>query len=357
MRTNDIRAVITDIDGVLTDGKAMLENGAEINKRVCFKDLDTVSRFYAKGIKFGIITGESDKFTELLNKRMKPNYFISGCKDKKNALMEIACKEGIPLSSVCYIGDGKYDIGAIELAGIGICPLDAIGEVRQIADIVLECKGGEGCLASAFSLLFGNQDLNDETENNIVLSDLLEHKRVIESIISDCDLHNTVYAVAEQIGQSLKLGGQILLCGNGGSAADAQHLATEFVSRFYYERRALNAEALTVNTSTLTAIGNDYSYDRVFARQVEAKGRSGDILIGISTSGESKNVIEAFKAAKQIGIKVIAFTGSQHSAMEKLADIAVIIPAKDTPRIQEMHITIGHIICEVVERKFIRAVV
>lgn len=353
METNDIRAVITDIDGVLTDGKVMLEEGAELNKRICFKDLDTVSQLREKGIKFGVITGESDKFTELLKKRTEPDYFFTGCKDKKKVLEEIALKEGIPLSNVCYIGDGKYDIEAIKLAGIGICPLDATEEVRQIADIVLKCKGGEGCLASVFSLLFCNQDMRTGLEKDIVLWDLLEHKKIIETIINDCDLQSTVYAVAEEVSQSLKSGGQLLLCGNGGSAADAQHIATEFVSRFYHERKALNAEALTVNTSTLTAVGNDYSYDKIFARQIEAKGRFGDILIGISTSGESKNIIEAFKSAKQVGIKTIAFTGNQHSTMEKLADIAVIVPAKDTPRIQEMHIMIGHIICEIVERKFI----
>lgn len=353
MKINDIRAVITDIDGVLTDGKVMLEEGTELNKRICFKDLDTVSQLREKGIKFGVITGEEDKFTKLLFNRMKPDHFISGCKNKKTALEEIALKEGMPLSTVCYIGDGKYDMEAIKLAGIGICPLDATEEVRRTADIVLKCKGGEGCLAAVFSLLFGTQDVRINLENNIILSDLLEHKKIIESIINDYDLQSTVYAVAEEIGQSLKKGGQVLLCGNGGSAADAQHIAAEFVSRFYHERKALNAEALTVNTSTLTAVGNDYSYDRVFARQIEAKGRSGDVLIGISTSGKSENIIEAFKSAKQLGIKTIAFTGSQHSTMEKLADMAIIIPAKNTPRIQEMHIMIGHIISEIVERKFV----
>jgi len=357
MKISDIRAVITDIDGVLTDGKVMLGEGTEINKRVCFKDLDTISQFRARGIRFGVITGEEDKFTELLYKRIKPDHFISGCKDKKKALEEIVCKEGIPLSAVCYIGDGKYDLEAIQQAGIGMCPLDATEEVRQAADIVLECKGGEGCLASVFSLLFADQDVNEKVGNNVVLSDLLGHKKTVELMINDSNLQKTVYTAAEEIGQSLKGGGQILLCGNGGSAADAQHLATEFVSRFYHERKALNAEALTVNTSTLTAVGNDYSYDRVFARQLEAKGRVGDILIGISTSGESENIIEAFKKAKQMGIKTIAFMGNRHSTMGELADIAIIIPSKDTPRIQEMHITIGHIICEIVERKFIGAVV
>ena len=143
------------------------------------------------------------------------------------------------------------------------------------------------------------------------------------------------------------------MCGNGGSAADAQHIATEFVSRFYHERKALNAEALTVNTSTLTAVGNDYSFDRVFARQVEAKGRQGDILIGISTSGESKNIIEAFEAAKKLNMSTIAFTGNRECTMEHKADMTINIPSEDTPRIQEMHIMTGHIICELVEKELV----
>ena len=159
--------------------------------------------------------------------------------------------------------------------------------------------------------------------------------------------------IAEEISSSLQQGGQLLFCGNGGSAADAQHLATELVSRFYCERGALNAEALTVNTSALTAIGNDYSFDRVFARQIEAKGREGDVLIGISTSGESKNIIEAVKYAKSINMKTVVFTGKQNSTLKQLADIAISVPSEDTPRIQEMHILIGHIICEMVEKKIV----
>ena len=353
METRGVRAIITDIDGVLTDGKLMLCDRAEINKRICFKDLDAVSLFREKGIKFGIISGESDEFTDLINRKMCPDYFFSGCKDKKKKLEEISDNEGIALSSICYIGDGKYDIEAIRAAGVGVCPLDAIEEVKQVSDFVLERNGGDGCLAAVLSLLFRENDTAKNAENDIVLQDILEHKKAIDSIIRDCDLRNTIYIIAEEISKSLKQGGQLLLCGNGGSAADAQHLATELVSRFYYERIALNAEALTVNTSTLTAVGNDYSFDRVFARQVEAKGRPGDILLGLSTSGESENVIEAMKSAKQINMKTIAFTGKKDSALKNLADMTIAVPVEDTPRIQEMHILIGHVICELVERKFI----
>ncbi len=353
MDVNSIKAVITDIDGVLTDGRVMLSDGAEMNKKVCFKDLDTISLLHNKGIKFGIISGETDRFTNALNEKLRPDYFYSGCKEKEKAVEEISYKENIPLSAICYIGDGKYDIETIRTVGIGICPADAIKEVKQVADIVLECNGGDGCLSAVYSLLFGNQSEKNESLNNIVISDLLEHKKTVDSIINNYDLRDKIYAVAEMIHKSLKKGGQILLCGNGGSAADAQHIATEFVSRFYHERKALNAEALTVNTSTLTAIGNDYSFDRVFARQVEAKGRPGDILIGISTSGESKNIIEAFEAARKLNMSTIAFTGNKDCTMKHLTDITIDIPSAETPRIQEMHIMTGHIICEIVEKEFV----
>ena len=153
------------------------------------------------------------------------------------------------------------------------------------------------------------------------------------------------------ISDSLGSGGKLLICGNGGSAADSQHIATELVSKFFMERKALDAEALTVNTSTLTAVGNDYSFDKVFSRQVEAKGNKGDVLLAISTSGNSKNIIEAVKSAKKIGITCIGLTGDNvDSLICKLADYYVSIPSNSTPRIQEAHILIGHIICEIVEK-------
>lgn len=352
-KKNSIRAVITDIDGVLTDGKVILGNGTKISKRICFKDLDAISLFRENDIKFGIISGESDAFTDLIYEKMHPDFFFTGCKDKKRKLEEISEKEEIALSDICYVGDGKYDLEAIKAVGIGVCPVDAVKEVKQAADIVLDRAGGNGCLADIFSLLFGIEERVDAANQDNVLSDLVEHGKIIEMITEDVQMQKTIHTIAEEISRSLQQGGQLLLCGNGGSAADAQHLATELVSRFYHERNALNAEALTVNTSALTAIGNDYSFDRVFARQIEAKGKTGDVLIGISTSGESKNIIEAVKYAKSINMKTVVFTGKQNSTLKQLADIAISVPSEDTPRIQEMHILIGHIICEMVEKKIV----
>ena len=179
-----------------------------------------------------------------------------------------------------------------------------------------------------------------------------EHLKLITLIEGDSAILAGIDKAARLILNAFQDGRQLLICGNGGGAADSQHIATEFVSRFFIERRALNAEALTVNTSSLTAIGNDYSFEKVFSRQVEAKGRSGDVLIGITTSGNSKNVIEAMKVAQQIGISTIGLTGNnQDGLIYKVSDCCIGVPSKSTPRIQEGHILIGHIICEFVEKE------
>ncbi len=148
---------------------------------------------------------------------------------------------------------------------------------------------------------------------------------------------------------SLKAGKKLLVFGNGGSASDSQHIAAELVGRFKMERKALPAIALTTNTSILTAIANDYGYDVVFSRQIEALGVQGDVALGISTSGNSKNVIEAFKKARTIGMKTIALSGGDGGSMKKEADLSIVVGTKDTPRIQESHILIAHIICALVE--------
>jgi len=155
---------------------------------------------------------------------------------------------------------------------------------------------------------------------------------------------------AQLLIQCLRAGNRILLCGNGGSAADAQHLATELVSRFLRERAALPAIALTTNSSSLTAIANDYTFADVFARQVEAFGRTGDVLIGISTSGNSENVLRALQTAGAKGLQTLALTGAGGGKLAAIADQLIAIPSDDVPRIQEAHIAIGHILCDWVEK-------
>ena len=185
-------------------------------------------------------------------------------------------------------------------------------------------------------------------DSTSILTDLKSHQQVLE---------NTVAQSAQVIGQitaaivdCFRRGNKLLICGNGGSAADAQHVAGEFVNRFRYDRAALPAIALTTDTSVLTCVGNDSGFDLIFARQVLALGKPGDILVGISTSGSSTNILKALEAARSLGLTTVAFTGEKgFENMGKASDICLVVPSADTPRIQETHIFVWHVICGTVE--------
>ena len=172
---------------------------------------------------------------------------------------------------------------------------------------------------------------------------------VKQKILGSPEILVTIRDIAETCSHALCIGNKILFCGNGGSAADAQHLAAELSGRFYYDRPPLAAESLTVNTSFITAVANDYSFDNIFARMLNGIGQEGDVLIGLSTSGNSENVIRAFKAAHEKGIITVGLTGEDGGKLAQLSDFIIRVPSSDTPRIQESHILIGHIICELVE--------
>jgi D-sedoheptulose 7-phosphate isomerase len=177
----------------------------------------------------------------------------------------------------------------------------------------------------------------------------LDSSRAVNALMSDTSVKDSLSKCIEICVSSLRSGGKILLMGNGGSAADAQHIAGELVSRFMFDRPGLSAIALTTDSSILTAIGNDYGYDQLFARQVNALGRSGDVLIGYSTSGNSPNILAGFRDAKSLGIHCIGFTGIKGGAMDSLCDQLLKVPSKSTPHIQEGHLILGHALCAVIE--------
>jgi D-sedoheptulose 7-phosphate isomerase len=172
-----------------------------------------------------------------------------------------------------------------------------------------------------------------------------------QQILENELLLQTINSCIHKIVTAFKNGNKVLFCGNGGSAADAQHLAAEFSGRFYTNRKALPAEALHCNTSYLTAVGNDYSFDVIYSRLIDGIGQHGDVLIGLSTSGNSKNIIKAFETAKEKGMVTIGFTGMTGGQLKPVSDYLINVPSTDTPRIQESHILIGHIICQLVEEK------
>lgn len=189
------------------------------------------------------------------------------------------------------------------------------------------------------------------TPNEIIISEFNSHLETIEAVMGV--LEEDLAKASSLAVETLKRGNKILLCGNGGSAADAQHIAAELTGRYKTERRGLPGIALTTDTSALTAIGNDYGYDRIFDRQVEALANKGDLLIGISTSGNSANVISALALAQTMGCATLGFSGHDGGAMNEVCDVNLIVPSDNTPRIQEMHILFGHTICHIIDEAFL----
>ena len=189
----------------------------------------------------------------------------------------------------------------------------------------------------------------DHSMKTFVAEQLARSAAVKAAMVADLALQQRLVDAAQMCIASLKGGGKILFAGNGGSAADAQHLAGELVSRFAYDRPGLAAFALTTDTSVLTAIGNDYGYEKLFARQVQAVGAKGDVLIGISTSGKSPNILAALREARERGILTVGMTGNRGDGMDSLCDCLLRVPAHETPTIQEGHICLGHILCGLIE--------
>ncbi len=186
---------------------------------------------------------------------------------------------------------------------------------------------------------------------NVVEACLLKSIRLKKEVLENQELKLVIISAASEITKSYKAGNKTRFCGNGGSAADAQHISAELSGKFYFDRPPLDAEALHVNGSFVTAVANDYSFDVVYERMIEAQGKPGDVFVGISTSGNSANVVSAIRKAREIGMITIAFTGEDGGEMADHADYVVAVPSKDTPRIQEVHILIGHIICQIVEQE------
>lgn len=345
-----IELIVFDIDGVITDGSVIIDSKGHEQKQINLKDIDAIFELHRRGFQLAAITGEDTEIVDYFEKRFPWKYFYRGNKTKKETMQLIEAGTGISRENICYIGDGKYDIEPLTYAGLGMCPANAIDKAKNAADIILQSDGGKGCIWEIISILDKYND--DNSAHNYFFRRLEEHTQIFKKLASDQNVTDIVMQIGDRIIEILQNNGGLYLCGNGGSAADAQHIATEFISRFYKERPGLNAEALTVNTSTLTAIGNDYSYERVFARQLEAKAKQGDMVIGISTSGTSKSVLEALRYAQNHGIvTVLLMGGFENPELDGVADHIIKVPSLITPRIQEAHIFIGHVIAEYVEHK------
>ena len=361
-----IQVLVLDIDGVLTDGRLLLDQENCEIKGLSYRDIDAVFQARREGLQVALLTGERSRMVDVIAARLAIETVCCGAKDKATALRELSAQLDVPLAQICYLGDSDRDAPALALAGLGLAPADASLLAQQNAHRVLSTLGGHGAVAEALALI---RHINDNpvitpesaTEEMLakgqglglqisIVTTMQESIAVKQATIER--LAGSVTTVAEWIIDTLRCGHKLLLFGNGGSAADAQHIAAELVGHFKRERQAWPAIALTTNTSTLTALSNDYGVEAIFARQVQALGQPGDLVLAFSTSGNSPNILQGVMAARALGLRVVGLTGESGGRLAPLCDLALCVPSRCTARIQECHITICHAICEVVEEAF-----
>jgi D-sedoheptulose 7-phosphate isomerase len=343
-----IRVLALDIDGVLTDGRASIAAAADEQKRYSFHDLDGITRAKRAGLTLAFITGEQNALAEAIARRFGVELLVQGAKDKVAALERLSKELGVPLSEFAFVGDSDRDAAGFSAVGLGLATADATPGARRAAHRVLSLPGGGGAAAEAVDLVLRlNADREESPKlqgeiTRIIRDSIRAHQALLDEsapVLSE---------VAIAVTHAIRSGRKVLLFGNGGSAADAQHVAGELVGRFLKESQPWPAIALTTDSSILTCVGNDWEFEDVFARQVRALARPGDVVVGISTSGNSPNVVRGLNDARAVGATTIGFTGRKGGKMGD-ADICFRAPSDLTPRIQELHLLAWHAICELVE--------
>lgn len=370
-----IELVVFDIDGVLTDGKIYVDENGKERKCLNLTDLDYINKIKYGGIKIAAITGENTEIVSVFQRRVAWDSFYSGIKNKASMLDKIAKDCQSDIDKMLYIGDGAYDVEPIAVAKIGVCPLNAVKDAKEAADYILGKNGGEGCIEELYHLI---KSINcgtvfSKTEYEFDLQELLERYPLLDSIKNDI-----VKSCAIML-DAYKNGKKLLVAGNGGSASDSEHIVGELMKSFKCRRpldkslsnkileidqsessygmvrsleRPLTAISLAGQEALATAFQNDVNADYGFAQQVLGYGRKGDVFLGITTSGNSRNVMNAAIVAKALGLKVIALTGRDGGGIFKIADCTVIVPEKETYKIQELHLPIYHWWCAQLEHFF-----
>ena len=350
----NLSVLALDIDGVLTDGKATYgPDGAE-TKSLSYHDIDAVFEAHRRGLHVALVTAEETPWVDFLSQRLQVEHVIRNAKDKLQAIQELAATLAVSLHEICYLGDSDRDAPALAAVGLGMAPASATPRAKQAAHVVLRSAGGNGAVWEALELLltpketrfFEKTGLLEQEQARVraaIAESIAVQQAVLERLAPD------IARAAGMIGDALRQGHKVLAFGNGGSAADAQHLAAELVGRYEHERGPLPAVALTTNTSILTAVGNDYGQESIFARQVEALGQRGDVAIAISTSGNSPNVLSGVQAARAVGMQVIGLTGQSGGHLRHVVDLCLCVPSQRTARIQEAHALIIHVLCELLD--------
>ncbi len=347
-----ITVLALDIDGVITDGTVQLSKskGDGESKRIALRDLDALTKLKRAGFRLALVTGEQGPMVEAISERVQADALISGAKDKRAGLDKLAELLGVTLESICFVGDAERDALAFPHIGLSLAPQDASSRALSAAQYVLSLGGGKGAVSEAVDLLLslGTQIEQEKSYVAAVEEDMqasvAAHQRMLQLGGAK------IVKMALCMTTALRTGGKVLFCGNGGSAADSQHAAAELMGRFLRNRAPLAALSLATDTSVLTAVGNDMEYDEIFARQVRGLAKRGDVVVGLSTSGNSENVARALSTARQLGASALSLTGHQGRSIGRVSDICLNVPSRDTPRIQELHILALHSICSLVER-------
>ncbi|MGC4092285.1 MAG: SIS domain-containing protein [Polyangiaceae bacterium] len=348
MLVSSIEVLALDIDGVITDGSVTLGAQGE-TKGIAFRDLDAIAAARRAGLRIALVTGEKSPLVDAIAARVNADFVVAGAKDKRVGIIQVCDRLAVDAKRICFVGDADRDALAFPSVGLSFAPADASPRARAKASRVLSAKGGQGAVAEVVELLLAARSAQADTGGiekrlrRIVEDSIAAHHKLLEESLPN------LAEVCGLLTETLRAGGKIMFCGNGGSAADAQHIAAELVGRFAIERDAFAAIALTTDTSILTAVGNDWDFRDVFARQVRALARPGDLVVGISTSGRSPNVVRALEAAREKGARTLAFVGRNGGPIAKAADVSFKAPATATARVQELHILAWHGICEIVE--------
>ena len=370
MRSNT-KFILLDRDGTLIEEKNYLHDPNDV--KILPGVVEGLKMLAAEGYKFIVLTNQSGigrgyfddqdmysvntKISSLLsNQGVEILRFYHcphapeeecACRKPKPGMVYNACSElGFFIDNIyCVIGDKKSDMDLAENIGVrSILVLTGYGRSCFKNGVCASYIADD--LEDAAKFILNDERNFDMPNKNIFFDNIAEHKDLLEKLDR---IHVPICKAAQLIADRLRSGKRIFLCGNGGSAADAQHMAAELSGRFLRERQALDAIALSCNSSAITAIGNDFSFEDIFARQIEAHGRNGDVLIAISTSGNSINITKAVVKAKEMGLATIGLTGESGGEIGKITDLLIDVPTSSTPRIQEMHILIEHTVCQMIE--------
>lgn len=355
-----VKAVALDVDGVLTDDTFSWGPDGEERKSFAFADVMGVSRATKAGLVFALVSGEASPLVDRYAAKMGIEHVFKGTKDKASAVREFAKGAGVALEEIAFVGNDVNDLDALKVCGFSACPADAHPSVLACVSYVAARRSGHGAVREVLDLLMRSREPNDAVapvappiaapgaHAEFFRRELEDHEVVLRKMIeADSAL---LSHLVDTFVAAFRRGNKLLFFGNGGSAADAQHIAAEFINRFRFDRGALPALALTVDSSVLTCIGNDSAFEYVFSRQVEALAQAGDVVIGISTSGRSANVLRALEVAREKKAVVVGFTGANGAkTMGAMCDLCLAVPSTDTARIQEGHEFAFHTIASLVE--------